>query len=48
MDNGPKHEMFGVVAPIHSSLSYKRECIREFKRFGRNENSEVECSAVEW
>jgi hypothetical protein len=28
----PKHEVFGVVATIRSSRTYKGEFIREFKR----------------
>jgi hypothetical protein len=30
-DNRPKHELFGVVAAIRYTRSYKREFIREFE-----------------
>jgi hypothetical protein len=44
-DNRPKHELFGVVAAIRSSRSYKREFIREFVREFRKQfsSSAVEC-----
>jgi hypothetical protein len=34
-DNRPNHELYGVVAAILSFQIYKREFIREYKRFIR-------------